>query len=435
MVRNSRAAPTARANAMEVDPIAPAEILEAAQESPLTPQSHEIATNGHPSTIQPPVTTESPPHDVLIGNSGVSDGLQALRLSADAPAAPAAARVEEKILLTTAPLQWVGSRYKPGDSLVGHLETFKDFLRGIPENLITFQAPRLFLESLTPGAQEIARMAGKDASWTDMRDELIKNYATSDNTKLSWAAEINELRQGDMSHEDFVARILRAYREFRDNHELNDAELETAESNCITAFLTRSSRKLMNQTSKLKDQWKRRKFQATLFDYVRELNQWSARERNLNHWDTQGKDANTAEPVFQIAESGTGNYRQTHPGRQFADPTHWERQTSSKGVDNKRYRERYRDHGPYNRQSRHLPSPQESPTGNRRGPPSSPGRQQQKSAMICRHDPRCNRVDCRFEHPSGHAFQHRGERSAPYEKVPKCGNCGTPGHVVQQCSQ
>jgi hypothetical protein len=72
----------------------------------------------------------------------IAQGLQALDLSADAPPnGPNVARVEEKILLTTAPLLWVGSKYQPGESLVGHLETFKDFLRGIPDKLVSYQAP------------------------------------------------------------------------------------------------------------------------------------------------------------------------------------------------------------------------------------------------------------------------------------------------------
>ncbi len=282
---------------MEIDvPIAPSEV----QASPLTPHSGSAPP-------APPIATQDDDAD---GSEAqvVAQGLQALDLSADAPSkGPDMARVEEKILLTTAPLQWLGPKYKPGDSLVGHIEIFKDFLRGIPENLIKFQAPRLFLESLSSGAQEIARMAGKEANWETMRDELVKNYATSDNTKLSWAAEINELRQADMSNEDYVARILRAYREFKDNHVLNAAELETAESNCITAFLTRSSRKFMNQTNKLKEQWKRSGKHPGLVDYVRELNQWSARERSLNHWEKQGKDANPAEPVFQTLRASTRN--------------------------------------------------------------------------------------------------------------------------------
>jgi hypothetical protein len=208
----------------------------------------------------------------------IAQGLQALDLSADAPPnGPNVARVEEKILLTTAPLLWVGSKYQPGESLVGHLETFKDFLRGIPDNLVSYQAPRLFLESLSPGAQEVARMAGKKATWEQIKDELVKNYAASDNTKLAWMAEINNLHQGSMSNEDYIARILRAYREFRDNHVLNEAELELSETHCITAFLTRGSRKLMSQTSKLKKQWKKNNQKSTLFDYARELNQWSAR--------------------------------------------------------------------------------------------------------------------------------------------------------------
>jgi hypothetical protein len=407
---------------MDVDLPSSSDLNQGAQPSPLTPNSGPTA-NHLQADLDP---TDPIPDRRPSVTADVSRDLQALDLSADPPATgPNVARVEEKILLTTTPLQWLGPKYQPGESLVGHLETFKDFLRGIPENLITFQAPRLFLESLTPGAQEIARMAGKKATWEEMKDELVKNYATSDNTKLAWMAEINNLHQGSMSNEDFIARILRAQREFRDNHVLNEPELELAETHCITAFLTRGSRKLMSQTSKLKKQWKNKNYKATLFDYARELNQWSATERILNHWDRREQNNNSKEPVFQVQDFGSqrqGQSSRTPYTKSYkANPNYSDRHQRNFPPAFKDKKDRFNDQRSRSRSpgvDRYRRHDRSTPQG----------------SMICRHDPNCNRVDCKYDHPSGHAFRSKEREERRRAKEIKCGRCGVAGHVVQQCS-
>jgi hypothetical protein len=261
-------------------------------------------------------------------------------------------------------------------------------------------------------------MAGKKATWEQIKDELVKNYAASDNTKLAWMAEINNLHQGSMSNEDYIARILRAYREFRDNHVLNEAELELSETHCITAFLTRGSRKLMSQTSKLKKQWKKNNQKSTLFDYARELNQWSANERILNHWDRR-EQSNNAEPVFQVSGSqdrpgGNGQFKSYRANPKYSEdlsPRTRSRAYESNGYETPRSRSRTPDRRFGGRFERNIGS--------------SPRR-----SVICRNDPKCNWVDCKYEHPAGHAF---GAKNRRQDEAPKCGRCRVIGHVVQQC--
>ncbi len=132
-----------------------------------------------------------------------------------------------------------------------------------------------------------------------------------------------------------------------------------------------------------------------------------------------------------------GRYRRTGD-RQLANPRYSESQfkNSDRNPNYKVDKEHFKssDRNPNYEQRVKSPDP-DSNRGQRRHYPSPPGRQADKNSLICRHDPRCNRVDCRLEHPSGHAYQAKKGRYEPYMKAPKCGNCGASGHVVRQCNK